>query len=134
MPPVHRGSCHCGAVRFEVTGEITELTTCDCSLCRKKNALMSKVPEADFRLLTDWSALGLYQWNTRVAKHYFCKTCGIYTFHRKRAQPDWFGFNIHCLDDFDSSAVPVRATMGKGMTVECADPRDEWPGPRQTAP
>lgn len=55
MPPVHRGSCHCGAVRFEVTGEITELTTCDCSLCRKKNALMSKVPEADFRLLTDWA-------------------------------------------------------------------------------
>ena len=132
MPPTYYGSCHCGAVRFEVVGEITELTTCDCSLCSKKNALMSKVPESQFRLVSDWSALQVYQWNTRVAQHWFCKPCGIYTFHRKRAQPDWFGFNIRCLDNFDPSSVPVRATQGANKTIECSVPRDEWPGPRVT--
>jgi len=132
MLPTYHGSCHCGAVRFEVTGEITDIATCDCSLCRKKNALMGKVPMAQLRLLTDWSALGLYQWNTRVAKHYFCKTCGIYTFHRKRAQPDWFSFNIHCLDDFDPAGMAVRAANGRDMTVEATNPRPEWPGPRIT--
>lgn len=132
MPPVYHGSCHCGAVQFEVTGEITELTTCDCSLCRKKNALMSMVAEADLHLLTDWSALGLYEWNTRVAKHYFCKTCGIYTFHRKRSRPDWFGFNVSCLDDFDPVGLPVRRATGKGTTLEGDHARDQWTGPRVT--
>lgn len=128
--PVHAGSCHCGNVRFSIDDEISELTTCDCSLCVKKNALMTKVHESRFELHTPWENVSLYQWNTRVATHYFCPVCGIYTFHKKRAQPDHYGINIHCLDEFDPASVPVRATEGANMTVESADPRDEWPGPR----
>lgn len=130
MQPTYHGSCHCGAVRFEVTGDIADIATCDCSLCRKKNALMGKVPEAQLRLLNDWSALAIYVWNTGIARHYFCKTCGIYTFHRKRAQPDWFSFNIHCLDDFDPGGMPVRSASGRNMTVADHGARPEWPGPR----
>ena len=129
----YRGSCHCGAVRFSVRAEIEELTTCDCSLCVKRNALMVKVPQAALTIDAGEESLGLYEWNTHRAKHHFCTICGIYVFHRKRAAPDHYGVNIFCLDGFDPSSVPVRATEGANMTVESPDPRREWPGPRVIA-
>jgi len=126
----HSGSCHCGDVKFKIHSDITELTTCDCSICIKKNALMTKVHESNFELLSDWSGLSEYNWNLRIARHYFCKRCGIYTFHRKRAQPDHFGVNIYCLDDFDNSSVYIRTTEGENMTVKSKGARSSWPGPR----
>jgi len=127
----HQGSCHCGAVAFRIDAEIVELTKCDCSLCVKKNARMTLVPESGLTILKGQYALTLYQWNTRRAKHYFCKHCGIYVFHRKRSMPDHFGVNVFCLDGFDPSSIPVRATEGKGMSVADPNPRAEWPGPRE---
>jgi hypothetical protein len=126
----HAGSCHCGGVRFTVGHDPDELTTCDCSLCVKRNALMAKIPEAALRIDSGEDLLTLYEWNTKRAKHYFCRGCGIYVFHRKRAAPDHFGVNVFCLDGFDIAALPVRPTDGAGMTLvgECA--REEWPGPR----
>ena len=124
------GSCHCGAVRFVVDSVIAELTTCDCSLCAKRNAVMAKVPERALTVLDGEEMLTLYEWNTRRAKHYFCRRCGIYVFHRKRAAPDHFGVNIFCLDGFDVESVPVRATEGANMTVEDLAARPESPGPR----
>ena len=127
---MYRGTCHCGAVVFSVDAGITELTTCDCSLCVMRNALMAKIPEGALRVLEGESVLTLYQWNTRRAKHYFCSRCGIYTFHRKRSAPDHFGVNVFCLEGFDVRSVPVRATEGANMTVEESSPRAQWPGPR----
>ena len=129
----YSGSCHCGGVTFLIRAAIEELTTCDCSLCVKRNALMTKVPEAALEIVEGAELLSLYEWNTRRAKHYFCKRCGIYVFHRKRAAPDHFGVNVFCLDDFDPASVPVRATDGADMTVVDVDARLEWPGPRETA-
>jgi hypothetical protein len=114
----YAGACHCGAVRFTVEAEITELTTCDCSLCIKRNALMAKVPEAALTVTAGQEHLALYQWNTRRARHHFCKVCGIYVFHRKRAAPDHFGVNVFCLEGFDPTPIPVRATDGAGMSLE----------------
>jgi hypothetical protein len=111
----YRGSCHCGAVAFEIHTDFPELTTCDCSICRRKNALMVKVHERDFKLLAGDNALTLYQFHTRTAKHYFCRICGIYPFHRKRVTPDYFGINVFCLENFDPAGLPVRATVGAGM-------------------
>jgi hypothetical protein len=125
------GSCHCGAVRFHVRAAVTELTTCDCSLCKMRNALMLKVPEQALTIRQGQEDLTLYQWNTRLARHYFCRHCGIYVFHRKRAAPDHFGINVFCLEGFDPATVPVRATEGASMTVEDPAARPEWPGPRQ---
>lgn len=109
------GSCHCGAVRFEISTDFPELTTCDCSLCRKKNALMVKVHESQFRLLSDPAALSEYQFHTHTARHFFCATCGIYPFHRKRVTPDFFGVNVFCLEGVDLQGIPVRQTVGAGM-------------------
>jgi hypothetical protein len=129
--PVYSGSCHCGAVTFRVDAEIVELTTCDCSLCTKKNARMTQVPGPALTITSGEDKLSLYQWNTKVAKHWFCSACGIYTFHRKRSDPDSWGVNVFCLDDFDSSAVPVRRAEGQGMSVAPEGARPEWPGPRE---
>jgi hypothetical protein len=111
----YHGSCHCGAVAFEIDTDVPELTTCDCSLCRRRNALMVKVHESQFRLLRGDDALRLYQFHTFTAKHYFCGVCGIYPFHRKRVTPDYYGVNVFCLDGFDATGIPVRATVGAGM-------------------
>ena len=130
---VYSGSCHCGGIRFTVNFEPEELTTCDCSICVKRNALMVKVPEASLSVQEGHELLATYTWNSGIAQHHFCRKCGIYVFHRKRAAPDHFGINIFCLDNFDVGSVPVRATEGKGMSVMCDAPLAEWPGPRIVA-
>lgn len=112
----YEGSCHCGAVRFEIETNFPELTTCDCSICRKKNALMVKVYESRFRLLSGAESLTEYQFHTRTARHFFCKVCGIYPFHRKRVTPDNLGINVHCLEGADLMGVTVRRTSGASMT------------------
>lgn len=127
----HKGSCHCGAVRFTIDADIRELTTCDCSLCAKKNALMTRVHESALTIVAGEDVLSLYQWNTQRAKHYFCSRCGIYTFHRKRAMPDHYEVNVRCLDGFDAGPVPIRSVDGVGMSVIEANARAEWPGPRE---
>jgi hypothetical protein len=109
------GSCHCGVVRFEIDTDFPELTTCDCSICRRKNALMVKVHESAFRLLSGEEALREYRFHTMTARHFFCGICGIYPFHRKRVTPDYVGINVFCLDDFEPGGIPVRVTIGKEM-------------------
>ena len=128
-----QGSCHCGAVRFEITADISELTTCDCSLCVKRNAVMAKIPEQGLRITHGEDNLSLYQWNTGRAKHYFCRHCGIYVFHRKRAAPDHFGVNVFCLDGFDTNSIPIRATEGANMSLVEPVSNPDWPGPRYFA-
>jgi len=114
-PHKYRGSCHCGAVTFEIETDFPELTTCDCSICRRKNALMVKVHENQFRLLSGAESLTEYRFHTMIARHFFCKTCGIYPFHRKRVTPEYVGINVYCLDDFDPSGIAVRQTIGAAM-------------------
>ncbi|MEM8497641.1 MAG: GFA family protein [Pseudomonadota bacterium] len=111
----YSGTCHCGTVKFEIETDFPELTTCDCSICIRKNALMVKVHENQMSILAGESALTLYTFNTHTAQHYFCSICGIYPFHRKRVTPDHYGVNVNCLEGFDPSNVPVRAADGKNM-------------------
>ena len=96
--------------------DFQELTTCDCSICRRKTAVMVKVPETHFPLLAGADALTAYRFRSHTATHYFCRHCGIYPFHRKRVTPDHYGINVFCLDGFDASGIPVRATVGAAMS------------------
>lgn len=127
---VYQGSCHCGSVAFEIDATIDELTTCDCSLCVMRNAVMAQVHESQLTILKGDDQLTLYRWNTKIAKHYFCNRCGIYVFHCKRSMPDHFGVNVFCLQEFDHTAVPVRATEGISMPVVEDGALPHWPGPR----
>jgi hypothetical protein len=111
----YEGSCHCGAIRFEIETDFPELTTCDCSICRKKNAVMVKVHESKFKLLAGEEFLTEYQFHTKTASHYFCRVCGIYPFHRKRVTPDHLGINVFCLQGAELAGIPERRTVGAAM-------------------
>ena len=117
-----RGSCHCATVVFEVDSDLEGVTVCNCSICRRRNAVMLRVPAAHFRLLAGEEALTLYQFNTKTAKHYFCRHCGIYPFHRPRVAPDAYAVNVFCLDGLsaeDIDRLPVRQADGRSFsTVE----------------
>ena len=76
---------------------------------------MVKVHESRFVLLSGEDSLYEYRFHTMTARHYFCKTCGIYSFHRKRVTPDHLGVNVFCLEGFDPSGIPVRETHGSAM-------------------
>jgi len=97
----YRGSCHCGRVRFEVETELTRVTACNCSICSRKGALMHGVPAERFRLVGGEGELTEYQFNTRTARHFFCRTCGIHPFHRPRTNPDTVSVNVRCLEGID---------------------------------
>lgn len=100
MTEVKRGTCHCKSVEFEVElkNGLEEIRRCNCSLCRRKGAVMASVPVEKLKIIRGEDNLSLYQWNSKTAKHYFCKTCGIYTHHQRRSNPSQFGFNIACIE------------------------------------
>ena len=62
---------------------------------------MKPVSQEFFTLLEGGENLGLYKWNKNIAEHYFCKTCGVYTHHKRRRNPDQIAVNFACLDDLD---------------------------------
>jgi len=98
---MHQGGCHCGKVAFEVDAEIDAVTACNCSICTKKGFLHWIVPRQHFRLLRGEDALATYTFNTGVAKHYFCRSCGIASFYVPRSHPDQIDVNLRCLDGVD---------------------------------
>ena len=97
-PLRYQGSCHCGAVTFEVVVRKREAVVCNCSICRKKGFLHYIVPPEDFTLLQGESSLTDYRFNTKTAQHLFCKHCGIHAFYRPRSHPDHWDINLNCLD------------------------------------
>jgi hypothetical protein len=112
MQQTYQGSCHCGRVRFEVDADLDHVRVCDCSICRKRGALIHRVPPARFRLLTSKEDLLVYEWHTKVAKDYICPTCGILPFRRPRTQEDVLGINVRCLDGVDFTSLPVKHIHG----------------------
>jgi len=95
----HTGGCHCGAVRFEVRAPARlEVTHCNCSICERTGFEHLIVPASDFTLLQGKERLSTYTFNTGVAKHLFCKICGIKSFYVPRSNPDGFSVNLRCLD------------------------------------
>lgn len=103
VKPVHSGQCHCGSVRFTVRlpQGLVDPRRCNCSMCKRRGAVVASVALEDLTIDQGEEALTLYQFNTRTAKHYFCSRCGIYTHHQRRSNPSQYAFNIACLDGVD---------------------------------
>ncbi|MFC6440928.1 GFA family protein [Bowmanella sp. JS7-9] len=96
---LYNGSCHCGRVTFTVEApEKIEAERCNCSVCSKSGFLHLIVPLSRFTLLTGADALTIYTFNTGVAKHTFCKVCGVKPFYTPRSNPDGIDINLNCLD------------------------------------
>ena len=75
-----------------------EADRCNCSICTKSGYLHLIVPRASFRLLSGEQSLLSYRFNTGVARHTFCRTCGIKPFYTPRSNPDGVDVNVNCLD------------------------------------
>ena len=93
-------SCHCGGVEIEVNvpGQFKKLIRCNCSLCKRKGIIMTIVDHGDLKIIKGQDLLKLYQYHTKVAEHYFCSNCGIYTHHKMRSNPNMCGINVACLE------------------------------------
>lgn len=105
---IHAGSCHCGAVQFEVNvDDEVEVEDCNCSICQMTGFLHLIVPQRDFHLLAGADNLITYRFNTGVAEHLFCKTCGIKPFYVPRSNPDGMDVNLRCLKTRPSSVKIV---------------------------
>ncbi len=111
------GGCHCGKVRFEVTLEVKEAFACNCSICSRVGWLLAFAPSDQFKLLAGEDALTDYQFGKKNSHHTFCTNCGIRAFSRGKGKgdTDWCAINLRCLDDFDTSAVPVKHVDGKSL-------------------
>tara|TARA_B100001059_G_scaffold109641_1_gene109708 strand:+ start:44 stop:406 length:363 start_codon:yes stop_codon:yes gene_type:complete len=96
--------CHCGSIEAEINNleNLEKILRCNCSLCKRKGAVMSMVKNEDFKITKGADKLKLYQFHTKVAKHYFCSICGIYTHHNPRSNPAMTGFNLGCIDEVNT--------------------------------
>lgn len=104
----HSGSCHCGAVVIEVEAP-TEIDVheCNCSMCERTGFLHLIASKQDFRVVQGQDNLTTYTFNTGVAQHYFCKTCGCKSYYIPRSNPDGFSVNVRCLDKTGFSKINI---------------------------
>jgi hypothetical protein len=114
MLQTYEGGCHCGRVRFRTQVDLARVSECNCSVCTKKGILHLVVPLSQFTLLQGEDALTTYQFGSHVAKHTFCRHCGIHAFYVPRSDPDKVSVNARCLDGIDAAELrPSRFFDGQ---------------------
>ena len=110
---LYAGSCHCGSITFQVQApETIEADRCNCSICTKSGYLHLIVPLNRFTLLTGESSIATYTFGSGIAKHTFCKVCGVKPFYTPRSNPDGIDVNVNCLD-VDGGEVKVTDFDGQ---------------------
>ncbi|HEY2370063.1 MAG TPA: GFA family protein [Polyangiaceae bacterium] len=129
MNQTHTGSCHCGAVRFQVEVDLEKdgASKCNCSICQKLGAVGKVAKPSAFTLLAGEDAVGSYAWGAKISTRHLCKHCGVYVFgkgHLDVLGGDYVSFNVNCLDDVDPNALAIVHWDGR---------HDNWQaGPRTT--
>ena len=116
--PEYKGSCHCGAVSFSFASDpITSGLSCNCSYCERRAAIMLNPPLADAELKREIKegALSCYQFGNKVAKHYFCKKCGNYTFHETMRKPGYYRVNLGCVEGINSFELERGVFNGRDL-------------------
>jgi hypothetical protein len=118
MKQTYGGGCQCGAVRYEVSTDIGELISCNCSRCGRLGLLLTFVPAQDFKLLSGEGATTEYQFNKHVIHHLFCATCGVQSFARGKRPNDGadiVAINVRCLDNVDPDSFKVKKVDGRRL-------------------
>ena len=109
------GSCHCGAVRYEVETDLARVISCNCSMCARTGWLLTFVPAAKFKLLSGDTALTDYRFHSEKIAHLFCKTCGIKSFG-KGSLPngeEMRAINVRCLEGVDPETLTITKVDGR---------------------
>ena len=112
--------CHCGQFKAEIKiDNLDKILRCNCSICKRKGAIMSMVKNDDFIIVEGEDKLSLYKFHTKVAKHYFCSICGIYTHHNPRSNPSMTGFNLGCIEGIDTFELEdIKINDGKNHPLD----------------
>ncbi|MBX9825913.1 MAG: GFA family protein [Xanthobacteraceae bacterium] len=121
MLQTYEGGCHCGRVRFRVSGDLDQTVYCNCSLCGMKGFLHLIVPPQQFQCTSGESELSTYQFGTKTAKHTFCKTCGVHPFYVPRSDPDKIDVNVRCIDGVDLAALSPKPFDGRNWETAIED-------------
>jgi len=111
----YKGSCHCGKVAFEVSGDIGSVLSCNCSMCQRRGSLLWFVPHQQLRLLTPEENAGTYMFNKHVIRHRFCPLCGIHVYgegHDPKGNA-MAAINARVLEGIDPAALPVTHFDGR---------------------
>ena len=117
----HTGGCHCGRIQFKVTAPARiEVTECNCSICSKSGYLHLIVPKSRFKLLRGARILKSYSFNTGVARHLFCRVCGIKSFYVPRSNPDGYSVNARCLDTSTIAELRIKPFDGRNWERQAA--------------
>ena len=113
----YTGSCHCGAVTYDVELELGKVIACNCSMCGRSGTLLAFVPPEQFTLRSGEDQLGEYKFNRHVVAHHFCKVCGIKPFSRgkKGDGTPIVAINVRCLEGVDIAALDVQHVDGKSF-------------------
>jgi hypothetical protein len=111
----YSGGCQCGKVRYEVSLELGEVVSCNCSRCGKLGTLLAFAPLQNFKLISGEDATTEYQFNKHVIHHLFCSTCGIQSFARGKTPDgrDMVAVNARCLDGVDPDTLTVKKFDGR---------------------
>jgi len=112
----YQGSCHCGTTKFEVDADIDNVRVCDCSICRKRGAVIFRVDKDSLRMHTPMEALNTYQWHTKTATDYFCPNCGILPFRHPRTAPEMWAINVRCIEEIDIASIPRDEVHGSNLS------------------
>ena len=115
------GSCHCGAVAFEVLApDVVEVEACNCSICARTGFLHLIVPAANFKLIKGKDSITSYRFNTGVANHTFCKVCGVKAFYTPRSNPDGVSVNANCFDEGETPVLMISQFDGQNWEANAA--------------
>jgi hypothetical protein len=117
MNTTYSGSCHCGNIRFEASGELEQVMECNCSICRRKGAKMWFVPRAQFKLLSERDQLATYKFGSQRIQHHFCPTCGIAPFGEGTDPKGnaMAAINVRCLEGVNLDELPVQQFDGASL-------------------
>jgi hypothetical protein len=126
--PTHHGSCHCGAVRFDVEVRLTAgAGRCNCSACTKIGPTAAIVKPHAFMLRSGEGSLSTYEWGAKISKRFFCKHCGVHVFargHLEEIGGDYVSVNLNCVDGVELGELKIIYWDGR---------HDNWDGgPRNT--
>lgn len=114
---LHKGSCHCGKVAFEVETGLDQVIECNCSHCSRKGYLLTFVPREALNVVRGEESLSTYTFNTHTIRHRFCTTCGCAPFGegKKPTGEATAAINARCLEDVDPSQLKIIPVDGRNF-------------------
>lgn len=119
--PNHTGSCHCGALKFSfLSPKNVTVQRCNCSICTMTGFVHLIVPQEQFELKTGKDNLSEYQFNTSIAKHLFCKTCGVKSYYIPRSNPKGVSINMNCIEQSTFDQITVEDFDGQNWEDNAA--------------